>query len=146
MLEDHYRCAMIVTHTSKHANLVSFTTHWQQNAVPHRQQTMCHRARSPSLADVCRQVHWLWEHEGSRVLMGEVEAENQRVWKFITEREIEAPERFRAIQSYRCARRPPPRAHGLCDGHGGSCPSVQQSPFPSRQSAWEQPFQMRITR
>lgn len=44
--------------------------------------------------------------------MGEVEAENKRVWKFITEREIEAPERFRAIQSYRCARRPPIRGTG----------------------------------
>ncbi len=58
-------------------------------------------------------MHWLWEHEGSRVLMGEVEAENQRVWKFITEREIEAPERFRAIQSYRCAPDRRPRARAL---------------------------------
>jgi len=49
------------------------------------------------------QVHWLWEHEGSRVLMREVEAESKRVWKFIIDREIEAPERFRAIQSYRAA-------------------------------------------
>ncbi len=35
--------------------------------------------------------------------MAEVEAESARVWKFIIDREIEAPERFRAIQSYRCA-------------------------------------------
>jgi hypothetical protein len=49
------------------------------------------------------QVHWLWEHEASAVLMGEVEAETAKVWKFIIDREIEAPERFRAIQSYRCA-------------------------------------------
>lgn len=50
-------------------------------------------------------MHWLWEHEGSRVLMREVEAESKRVWKFIIDREIEAPERFRAIQSYRCTPR-----------------------------------------
>ena len=48
------------------------------------------------------QVHWLWEHEASRVLMEEVEAETAKVWKFIIDREIEAPERFRSIQSYRC--------------------------------------------
>ncbi len=48
-------------------------------------------------------MHWLWEHEASDVLMAEVEAESARVWKFIIDREIEAPERFRAIQSYRCA-------------------------------------------
>jgi hypothetical protein len=47
------------------------------------------------------QVHWLWEHEASRVLMEEVEAETAKVWKFIIDREIEAPERFRSIQSYR---------------------------------------------
>ena len=46
-------------------------------------------------------MHWLWEHEASAVLMAEVEAESGRVWKFIIDREIEAPERFRAIQSYR---------------------------------------------
>lgn len=48
------------------------------------------------------QVHWLWEHEASQVLMEEVEAETAKVWKFIIDREIEAPERFRSIQSYRC--------------------------------------------
>ena len=36
--------------------------------------------------------------------MEEVEAETAKVWKFIIDREIEAPERFRSIQSYRCAR------------------------------------------
>ncbi len=33
----------------------------------------------------------------------EVGAESKRVWRFIIEREIEAPDRFQAIQSYRCA-------------------------------------------
>lgn len=49
------------------------------------------------------QVHWLRENEGSTALMKEVEAEGKRVWKFVIDREIEAPERFRAIQSYRSA-------------------------------------------
>ena len=31
----------------------------------------------------------------------EVSAESKRVWRFIIEREIEAPDRFQAIQSYR---------------------------------------------
>ena len=35
------------------------------------------------------------------VLLEEVEMESERVWKFIIEREIESPDRFRAIQSYR---------------------------------------------
>lgn len=49
------------------------------------------------------QVHWLRENEGSTALMQEIEAEGKRVWKFVIDREIEAPERFRAIQSYRLA-------------------------------------------
>ena len=38
-------------------------------------------------------------------LLEEVELETERVWTFIIEREIEAPDRFRAIQSYRYAPR-----------------------------------------
>ena len=49
------------------------------------------------------QVHWLAEHAAARALRDEVEAGSDRVWNFIIEREIEAPDRFRAIQSYRCA-------------------------------------------
>ena len=33
----------------------------------------------------------------------EVAEESKRVWKFIIDREIEAPDRFQAIQTYRCA-------------------------------------------
>lgn len=35
------------------------------------------------------------------LLQEEVSAESKRVWRFIIEREIEAPDRFQAIQSYR---------------------------------------------
>jgi hypothetical protein len=73
-------------------------------------------------------VHWLWEHEASRVLMEEVEAETAKVWKFIIDREIEAPERFRSIQSYRCGPAHPCNTrlpasltccHGVTCCHGG---------------------------
>jgi hypothetical protein len=37
----------------------------------------------------------------NRLLQEEVSAESKRVWRFIIEREIEAPDRFQAIQSYR---------------------------------------------
>jgi hypothetical protein len=43
----------------------------------------------------------MWENEGWTRLMGEVEAESGRVWKFLIDRQVEAPERYRAIQSYR---------------------------------------------
>ena len=48
------------------------------------------------------QVHWLSEHAAANLLLDEVEAESDRVWNFIIAREIETPDRFRAIQSYRC--------------------------------------------
>jgi len=47
-------------------------------------------------------VHWLSEHAAANLLLDEVEAESDRVWNFIIAREIETPDRFRAIQSYRC--------------------------------------------
>ena len=49
------------------------------------------------------QVHWLSEHAAATALLDEVERESDRVWNFIIAREIETPDRFRAIQSYRCA-------------------------------------------
>ncbi len=33
----------------------------------------------------------------------QIKSESKKVWKFIIDREIEAPARFQAIQSYRCA-------------------------------------------
>ena len=48
------------------------------------------------------QVHWLSEHAAATALLDEVERESDRVWNFIIAREIETPDRFRAIQSYRC--------------------------------------------
>lgn len=47
------------------------------------------------------QIQWLSEHASAGALLEEVEMESERVWTFIIEREIEAPDRFRAIQSYR---------------------------------------------
>jgi hypothetical protein len=47
-------------------------------------------------------VHWLSEHAAATALLDEVERESDRVWNFIIAREIETPDRFRAIQSYRC--------------------------------------------
>lgn len=43
------------------------------------------------------------EHSSAGVMLEEVELETERVWNFVIEREIEAPDRFRAIQSYRYA-------------------------------------------
>ena len=47
-------------------------------------------------------MHWLSEHAAANLLLDEVESESDRVWNFIIAREIETPDRFRAIQSYRC--------------------------------------------
>ena len=47
------------------------------------------------------QMLWLAEHTFAGAMLEEVDLEVERVWTFIIEREIEAPERFRAIQSYR---------------------------------------------
>lgn len=49
------------------------------------------------------QVRWLRDHEVSDKLMKELMDESGKVWQFIMEREIESPERFQAIQSYRAA-------------------------------------------
>ncbi|GAB4814387.1 hypothetical protein N2152v2_001433 [Parachlorella kessleri] len=49
------------------------------------------------------QAQWLREAQQAGVLQAEIAAESQRVCKFIVDREIEAPERFQAIQSYRAA-------------------------------------------
>ncbi|KAK9828685.1 hypothetical protein WJX72_001519 [[Myrmecia] bisecta] len=50
------------------------------------------------------QAQWLeYEEAGEAGLREEVRAESRRVWQFILEREVEAPERFRSIQSYRAA-------------------------------------------
>lgn len=47
------------------------------------------------------QVRWLRDHEVSDTLLRELMEESTQVWAFIMEREIESPERFQAIQSYR---------------------------------------------
>ena len=47
------------------------------------------------------QMLWLSEHTSAGAMLEEVDLEAERVWNFIIEREIEAPDRFRAIQSYR---------------------------------------------
>ncbi len=49
------------------------------------------------------QVRWLRDHEVSDTLLKELMEESTQVWSFIMEREIESPERFQAIQSYRAA-------------------------------------------
>lgn len=49
------------------------------------------------------QAQWLRYSDPSGCLLEEVSAESKRVWHFIIEREIEAPDRFQAIQSYRAA-------------------------------------------
>ena len=52
---------------------------------------------------VAVQVRWLRDHEVSDTLVKELMEESTLVWSFIMEREIESPERFQAIQSYRAA-------------------------------------------
>lgn len=59
------------------------------------------------------QIQLLSEHGAAGALMEEVEMESERVWTFIIEREIEAPDRFRAIQSYRCSSHRPNLGFGL---------------------------------
>ena len=49
------------------------------------------------------QVAWLKEVRGGERLLEEVEAEVDAAYQFIIDREIEAPDRFGAIQSYRAA-------------------------------------------
>jgi len=49
------------------------------------------------------QVRWLRDHEVSDTLLKELMEQSTQVWSFIMEREIESPERFQAIQSYRAA-------------------------------------------
>ncbi|PRW44236.1 Sodium hydrogen exchanger 7 [Chlorella sorokiniana] len=49
------------------------------------------------------QAQWLRESEKAGRLQAEIGAECGRVQRFIIDREIEAPERFQAIQSYRAA-------------------------------------------
>ncbi|PSC69954.1 Sodium hydrogen exchanger 7 [Micractinium conductrix] len=49
------------------------------------------------------QAQWLRESERAGPLQAEIAAESARVCRFIVDREIEAPERFQAIQSYRAA-------------------------------------------
>ena len=45
----------------------------------------------------------------------ELAEESKRVWKFIVEREIEAPDRFQSIQTYRRSALPPPMYNHLLD-------------------------------
>ena len=52
---------------------------------------------------VLLKVRWLRDHEVSDTLLKELMEESTQVWAFIMEREIESPERFQAIQSYRAA-------------------------------------------
>ncbi|KAL3141541.1 Son of sevenless 1, variant 2 [Trebouxia sp. C0010 RCD-2024] len=49
------------------------------------------------------QAHWLCDSTHDSPLRDEIQAESKKVWKFIIDREIEAPARFQAIQSYRAA-------------------------------------------
>jgi hypothetical protein len=50
------------------------------------------------------QIQWLKGHGGSCWrLLDEIESENEAAHHFLIEREIEAPDRFQAIQSYRAA-------------------------------------------
>jgi NhaP-type Na+/H+ or K+/H+ antiporter len=48
-------------------------------------------------------VHWARTHEEAWQLASEIEAEAEAARKFIMQREIEAPDRFNSIQSYRAA-------------------------------------------
>jgi len=48
-------------------------------------------------------VHWARTHEEAWQLANEIEAEAEAARKFIMQREIEAPDRFNSIQSYRAA-------------------------------------------
>ncbi|EIE21844.1 hypothetical protein COCSUDRAFT_56295 [Coccomyxa subellipsoidea C-169] len=49
------------------------------------------------------QAQWLNELAKSGVIQDEVKSESKKVWRFIIEREIEAPARFQAIQTHRAA-------------------------------------------
>ncbi|KAL3155128.1 Son of sevenless 1, variant 2 [Trebouxia sp. C0009 RCD-2024] len=49
------------------------------------------------------QAQWLCDSTHDSPLRDEIQAESKKVWKFIIDREIEAPARFQAIQSYRAA-------------------------------------------
>lgn len=54
-----------------------------------------------SLLWVCAQVQLMRANAMTGPLLQEVDSELGQVWRFILEREVEAPERFQAIQSYR---------------------------------------------
>lgn len=54
-----------------------------------------------SLSWVCAQVQLMRANAMTGPLLQEVDSELGQVWRFILEREVEAPERFQAIQSYR---------------------------------------------
>ena len=45
-----------------------------------------------------------WLSASAPELLEEIEEEMDRAWQFIVDREIEAPERFKMVQSYRCTR------------------------------------------
>ncbi|KAL0035986.1 hypothetical protein WJX77_010179 [Trebouxia sp. C0004] len=49
------------------------------------------------------QVQWLQRHRPSHQLLTEVHEQSQKAWAFIIAREVEAPQRFQAIQSHRAA-------------------------------------------
>ncbi|DBA77107.1 hypothetical protein WJX77_005031 [Trebouxia sp. C0004] len=49
------------------------------------------------------QAQWLSDSTHDSPLRDEIKSESKKVWKFIIDREIEAPARFQAIQSYRAA-------------------------------------------
>eukprot|EP00210_Caulerpa_lentillifera_P005532 g5291.t1 len=51
-----------------------------------------------------RHSHWLLDDEGVQAMETELEDQQEKVWQFILAREVEAPERFQAVQTFRAKR------------------------------------------
>ncbi len=52
---------------------------------------------------ITNSVTAVWQQQQKHSGYLQIKSESKKVWKFIIDREIEAPARFQAIQSYRCA-------------------------------------------
>ena len=88
--------------TRRQTLVLIWTVTFTQALTTIQAQTLTQTEVTLTLTYITFQVHWLSEHAAANLLLDEVEAESDRVWNFIIAREIETPDRFRAIQSYRC--------------------------------------------
>jgi hypothetical protein len=94
---------------------------------------------------MCAQVQLMRAHGMAAPLLEEVDAELASVWRFILEREVEAPERFQVTAPARLIWQPPPHlqtiAHAACFAHffDGILPAVScYDCHPFVELAWAQ--------